>query len=541
MDIVLYKKIISEVKPNARSESYFKRNHPEIYNHIISTYPGVQFKEGIYLLMNDLKEPSKCYCGKPVGFRNSIYGYNECCSQKCASENPTRVEKILTTKLEKYGDKKYNNREKAKETTIQKYDVENVYQNEEIKRKIRETNLKKYGVEYPSQSPQIQETQCRNNLLKYGVKRVQTLDVVKNKILKRNQENYIKNHPIIKGYTNDGDWVCKCPHNDCGNCEEKQYIIHPKQFFARKEFNLEPCTNLLPISAVKNKDTWPEKFIKNILSDYNIIFRENVRDIIYPLELDIYIPDKKIAVECNGCYWHSDDVKEKNYHLNKYNECLKQGIQLITVWEDQIINTPDIVKSVILSKLGIYNERIYARKCNIKEIPPNICSSFLSTNHLQGKTKTKVRLGLFYGEKLVGVMTFNVRSKLSGGSTSGHELNRFCALLGMQVIGGAEKLLHYFVCNYHPDKIISFSSNDISTGNLYKKLGFTQGPSTTSYWYVHKKTYIRYHRTTFQKSNIVKYALNNNETEKDIMSRLPYYRIYDSGHTRWEYKQKGGM
>ena len=39
----------------------------------------------------------------------------------------------------------------------------------------------------------------------------------------------------------------------------------------------------------------------------------------------------------------------------------------------------------------------------------------------------------------------------------------------------------------------------------------------------------------------MKYALNNNETEKDIMSRLPYYRIYDSGHTRWEYKQKGGM
>lgn len=534
MDTVLFKNIISGIKPNARSEKYFGKNHPDIYNYIIETYPGIPFKEGLYLLMNDLAEPPRCHCGKPVGFRNSIYGYNECCSKECAAANPSRIQKISSTLLKKYGDSKYNNRAKSRETTLRRHGKENPFQVEEIKNKIKETNLKKYGVEYPSQSQQVQETQKKNNLRKYGVERVQSLNEIKNKILKRNQENYIKNHPMVKEYTGDGDWVCYCPHPNCMGCEARQYTIQPKQFFARREFNIEPCTTLLSIFGGKNKDTWPEKFIKNILQENNIQFSENDRSIISPLELDIYIPDKGIAIECNGCYWHSDKVKEREYHYNKFQECLKRGIQLITIWEDQIINTPKIIRSVILAKLGIFEERIYARKCEVKEISSNVCASFLSDNHLQGKTKTKIRLGLYYGGRLMGVMTFNTRSKLSGGNKGGWELNRFCTLCGVQVIGGAEKLIHYFVEKYHPESITSFSSNDISTGKLYEKLGFNRGTSTQAYWYIHKKTFIRYHRTTFQKSNIMKYALNPNETEKDIMSRLPYYRIYDSGHTRWE-------
>lgn len=535
MDITSYKNIILGIKPNARTAGYIRKHFPDVYNYILFKFPDITFSEGIYWLLHDITEQPKCYCGKPVGFRNSVYGYNECCSVECMNMNPGRVQKIINTKVLKYGDASYNNREKAIQTTLERYGVENPFQSEKVKQKIRNTNKQRYGVEYPSQSKQVQETQIKNNIRKYGVERVQSLPEVKDKIKKSNQVRYINGHSNIVGYTEDGGWICMCPHSGCDKCKEKTYIIENDQFFARREFNIEPCTKLLPIKSVGNMDTWPEKFIKNILDEYNIKYETNIRSVISPYELDIYIPDRGIAFECNGCYWHSDLKKDNKYHYNKYIKCRDAGIQLITIWEDQIITAPDIVRSVVLSKLGIYKTRIYARQCLIKEIDPSTCMEFLESNHIQGRTKTKVRMGLYFNTELVGVMTFNHRSKVSGGMNDDcWELNRFCTKINMQVVGGAEKLLTYFNKNYHPKKIVSFSSNDISNGGLYKKLGFTNGGSTVSYWYVHKTTHIRYHRTSFQKNRIKQYATSSNMTEKDIMMNLPYYRIYDSGHTKWE-------
>ena len=70
-----------------------------------------------------------------------------------------------------------------------------------------------------------------------------------------------------------------------------------------------------------------EKFLK----ENNIPFKHNTRQIISPYELDFYLPDHNLAIECNGDYWHS--MREEGYHINKYNLCKKKGIQLIHIWE----------------------------------------------------------------------------------------------------------------------------------------------------------------------------------------------------------------
>ena len=57
-------------------------------------------------------------------------------------------------------------------------------------------------------------------------------------------------------------------------------------------------------------------FIKSIY-DGEII--ENNRHIISPMELDIYIPQKNLAIEFNGLYWHSELFRDKNYHFDKIN------------------------------------------------------------------------------------------------------------------------------------------------------------------------------------------------------------------------------
>lgn len=117
------------------------------------------------------------------------------------------------------------------------------------------------------------------------------------------------------------------------------------------------------------------------------------------------------------------------------------------------------------------------------------------------------------------------------------ELVRFCNKLYTRVIGAAGKLLSYFIDNYNPEIITSFSSNDISDGGLYKTLGFEETGKSSSYWYIEINTFRRYHRSMFSKTMLKKKGLyKEGYTERELMRELPYYRIQDSGITKWQLK-----
>jgi hypothetical protein len=61
----------------------------------------------------------------------------------------------------------------------------------------------------------------------------------------------------------------------------------------------------------------------------------NSRDIISPFELDLYYPEKKIAIEFNGDYWHSSLFKNKDYHYNKFKQCRDLRITLVSIFESE--------------------------------------------------------------------------------------------------------------------------------------------------------------------------------------------------------------
>ena len=397
---------------------------------------------------------------------------------------------------------------------MKNYGVENVFKLEEVRKKGQESLLEKYGVKYAFQDSNIRK-----------------------KAIDKHRNRFLGKWDLHIGYTENGDWICKCPHITCDKCIEKQFIINQVMFHDRMKNQSEICTKLLKPGST-NQGTTIELFIRSILDEYNIEYKTNVRDIIPPKELDIYIPFKNIAIECNGIFWHSK--KPTNYHLNKFNECFKRGIQLLTIWEDWIKNKPEIIKSVILSKLGIYKKRIYARKCIVKEIDSKTCNNFLDHNHIQGKSPSSIKLGLFYNNELISIMTFG-KSRLGiGQSNNGYELIRFCNKQNTQVIGGASKLFHFFVKKYNPDNIYSYSSNDISNGNLYKQLKFkTNNKINQSYWYINQLTFERFHRFNFRKQKLKEMGYNiENQTECQIMENLPYWRIYDSGTKTWIFDKK---
>jgi len=132
------------------------------------------------------------------------------------------------------------------------------------------------------------------------------------------------------------------------------------------------CYNCHPINS--NISLLEKELLEFIQQNYEGKINTSVRNLIYnkdtsrPLELDIYLPDLNLAFEFNGTYWHSSKFKERTYHQNKTEQSLKQGIQLVHIWEHDWLNKQNIIKSMILNKLNKTPNKIFARKCIIKEV-----------------------------------------------------------------------------------------------------------------------------------------------------------------------------
>jgi hypothetical protein len=80
---------------------------------------------------------------------------------------------------------------------------------------------------------------------------------------------------------------------------------------------------------------------------YNSECIRNSIDIISPLELDLYYPEKKTAIEFNGDYWHSDEFKSNDYHYNKFKECKDNNILLVSIFESEWSSRKELVKSYL--------------------------------------------------------------------------------------------------------------------------------------------------------------------------------------------------
>lgn len=270
-------------------------------------------------------------------------------------------------------------------------------------------------------------------------------------------------------------------------------------------------------------------FIESLINKENIIY--NSRNIIENNEIDIFIPKYMIAFEYNGLYWHNEINKENNYHLVKTKLCNEKGIQLIHIFEDEWLYKKDIVKSRITNLLGLNQYKIFARKCYIKELSYEESKQFLEKNHIQGNSISKIRIGLFHDNELVSIMTFgSLRKNLGCKNTKNtYELLRFCNKLNTTVIGGASKLLNYFIKTYNPEKIISYADKRWSKGNLYETLGFVlDHESKPNYFYVIKNK--RINRFSLRKDVLMKkFNCPQNMSEHEFCLSKKWFRIYDAG------------
>ena len=458
-------------------------------------------------------------------------------------------QKKIKTNLNKYNTKyPLSNsiiKEKIKKTVKEKYNVDNISQLENVKLKKIKTSLKNYGVIHPSKSDIFKDNIKSTNLKKYGVE-WNFLDLnIKNKIKKTNLikfgyenpsqsdviKNKIKNSNILyshkKIYENnnkivdiiDNDYIMKC---DCN--KDHTFKINRVLFYKRRETNTIICTICNPIDK---KQSGLELQLINFIKencDHNIIL--NKRNIINPYELDIYIPDLNLAFEFNGVYLHNELNKSNNYHYNKSKMCKDLNINLIHIYEDDWIYKQNITKSMILNKLNKISNKFFARRCKIKQINDiSIVKTFMNKNHIQGYTTSTIKLGLYYDKELISMMLFK-------NNNNDYELVRFCSKLNTVVIGGASKLLNYFINNYRFNELKTFSDIGYSTGDLYEKIGFKFDKYIKpSYYYVVDG--VRIHKSNFKKQILTKKGFDKNKSEHQIMLERNIYRIYNSGYKKY--------
>jgi hypothetical protein len=185
-------------------------------------------------------------------------------------------------------------------------------------------------------------------------------------------------------------------------------------------------------------------------------------------EIDIFVPEKNFGIEYDGLYFHGSDRKlssaEKKIHQKKVIDAEKTGNLVIRITEEEWKESPELVKSIIRSKLGI-TEKIYARKCDLRIVDSKNTKQFLETTHLSGYAVSKVNLGLYYENELVAVCTFG---KPRFEKNYEWEIIRFASKLNTTVVGGFQKILNYFRKNY-TGSIITYADRRISNGNVYAK------------------------------------------------------------------------
>ena len=444
---------------------------------------------------------------------------------------------------------------------IQHFRFKEKFFREEIlcdKCQMKETNLERFGVENPYQSKEIQEKIKKTNLERYGVESVLKNDEIKNRVKKTQFERYgrygfntEKQKETLEERYGDRDifktkyFIKKSKDTkrekygdvNYNNKEKRSLSVLEKYgkdwYVQTKEFSEKAYgTKVLNGTLFRSNH---EIEIENFLKELDITVIINDKNMIYPNELDIYLPDYNLAIEINGLYWHSNLFKDKNYHLNKTLECEKKGIQLIHIFEDEWISKKEIVKNRIKYKLGFYDFKIGARETEITEISSKVKNEFLEKHHIQGKDFSKVKLGAFYKNNLVGVMTFSSLRKNMGYKNKNnkeYELSRF--VTSGQIVGLANKMLKYFIKNYDWERIVSYADKRWNNGNVYEKIGFSKLNDTKpNYWYVlgNKRIY----RYAFRKSQLKDLKnYSEDKTEQQIMEENNIYRIYDCGHYKFE-------
>ena len=542
--------LLTNCSPRWRTRSV--KNIPKYIDLLETMFPAVELNMQIHCYLTG-ESPYCKVCNSPTKSLGK-----QTCSTKCRGEisklsSLSRLQKQKTTLLNKYGvenirhiagandrrnqtmKEKYGgltsqlSKDRARErsadlnskgklTLKEKYGINNAGQLPDHRAKCIETLQKNYGVDHYTKSEEFKDYSSLRRISNWNAVIPESIEFLELTASDEKQRLFSNPNKLLK-------FKCKnCNNFDAIPTETAKWrLLHVGTLCSK-------CGNIKKGSIAENE-------IRSFIHSLGVNTVDNDRSIIYPREIDILIPSANLGIEFHGLYWHNDLRVEKNVHLEKLNAAKLKNINLVQIFEDEWTHKKDIVKSRLLNLLNKNVQKIHARKCIIKEISYETEREFLESNHIQGHHKSSVKLGMFYGNTLVSVMTFS-KPNLAKGQKKEQgfwELLRFCNIKYTTIAGSASRLFSYFVKNYCPSKIVSFADKRWSSGTLYHTLGFTQHKdSRVNYWYIDQKLIKRIHRFSMRKNK------DDIQSISEYENRLQqgYLRVWDCGNSKFVWKSQ---
>lgn len=389
-----------------------------------------------------------------------------------------------------------------------KYGIENVSQLKDVKTKVSK-RLK-------DRSQELKHQRESTSLQKYGTRNAGHLFAGKNKRQGRNNHITEQQWELLE----NPEWL-RYQHHDL-----QRSILSISKDIGVWDTTVASKLDFYGIEKKRFFSSEGEKqladFIKSV---YNGVLLQ--RDNSLGFEIDIFLPEKNLAIEYCGLYYHSEQMgKTKYYHHHKWLRCKQQGIQLLTIFEDEWLFSRQIVESSLLSKLGLLINSIYARDTTI--VSNVLTTNFIQNNHIQGSSKAKYHYALQYGSEIVAAMQVQ-------DTTNGLLISRYCS--SARVVGGFGKLFAHLRKLFPTKNIYTFADHRWSDGNLYIKHQPDEivildpdycyaGPGCNNKR-VHKFNFRHKHLRTRLKS------YNPTLTEVQNCNNNGMWRIWDCGKTKY--------
>ena len=325
----------------------------------------------------------------------------------------------------------------------------------------------------------------------------------------------------------------KIKHKTCGTV----YEVRPRDF----RYAHNRCPNC---SADSRRSSGECEVAEEIQKIYDGEILTNDRTAIYPKELDIYLPELKLAIEYNGLYWHNEDNVGKDAAIDKYNDCLKNGIRLIQIFEDEWLYHKDIVidkiSSIIIKKSD--KPRVYGRDLVLRLADTEDVKILLNENHIQGYTEGSIYYGAYGKKDNILYATMGIRKLRDSMSSNvktdkNYEITRSCYNNKYIIVGLFPKFLKYFKTQgiAYVRSIADMRYSD-PKDNVYLNNKFTVAKEVPARYYYTKGTN-RYFRFNFRKDKIkgmFPEIYNENLTEFQMMDKTKYRRIWDAGKITYE-------
>lgn len=339
--------------------------------------------------------------------------YEQDCLDKYGVKNPSQLQIV---------------KDKRKRTCINKYgvdcnlmlrtsdDVKSVWnqKHNEILQKRAETSYLKYGTEFPMQSDIVKDKIKQSLINHHG-----TLEKAYHHINKKANETKIKLYNDIN--YNNIDKIKQTIDNKhsefeiSNNCTrytklvsqygqgwlslELPYIYNNRYRYIDNKYLKQIKQYSLENHSVQSVSKTEFEIYDYVKSIYNGKIIKNTRKIIkddnHQYELDIYLPEIKLAIEFNGNFWHSTRFKDKYYHQIKSLLCFKQNVLLIHIYEFDYINNKDKclnkLKYIIINRLKSKDNRII-----FEQYEPKIINQIKSNNNIYDLYDDGIKILQYY-------------------------------------------------------------------------------------------------------------------------------------------------